>query len=314
MDYDKQIQKIVKLSLEKLSEDSSLVTRGLRDLSIWPKIEELFGRLKLAYENEQFDECIQIAEEILRTDSNHFFTLCYYGRSLYLIGRYEEALKILDQCLKEEQKYYFLWSFRGDVYYKLGRYQDAAENYDEAVKCELYKVWHTANEGNKDTGDGNYDVVQPEQLNTLDNYLYYLAEGEALDEIGYFRQAQFYLSTRAGVYNAYKENDIGVKRAVEALNKVLELNSSNWYAVNQLIEASEFLAEKIIGKNNREALTYVDDALRYASDNMRLVSMKAILLDTLGDNKQAVKLIDIAKGKDPDNPDLNFVYKKIHRE
>jgi len=34
MDKDKQIQKISKLSLEKLSEDSKVVKRGLRDLSI----------------------------------------------------------------------------------------------------------------------------------------------------------------------------------------------------------------------------------------------------------------------------------------
>jgi len=72
MNKDKQIQKVSKLSLEKLSEDSKLAKRGLRDLSIWPKIEELFSKLKSAFENRQINECIKIAEEILQTDSNHF--------------------------------------------------------------------------------------------------------------------------------------------------------------------------------------------------------------------------------------------------
>ena len=250
MDKDKQIQKIPKLSLEKLSEDSRLVKRGLRDLSIWPKIEELFAKLKSAYENEQIDECIKIAEEILQTDSHHFFTLCYYGRSLYLLGEYEEAVEVLDQCLEEEKGYYFLWSFRGDVLYKLAQYQEAAASYDEALKCELYRVWNMAHEKTTKSGSADSNITTPQQLNVLDNYLYYIEEDNTSDEIGYFRRAEFYLSTRAGIYNAYKENDVCIKRAIEALKKVIELNPKNWYALNQLIGALEFLAKKIVGENN----------------------------------------------------------------
>ena len=312
MDKDKQLQKVSKLSLEKLSEDSKLVKRGLRDLSIWPKIEELFSKLKIAYENGQIDECMKIAEEILQTDSNHFFTLCYYGRSLYLLGRYEEALKILDQCLEEEKEYYFLWSFRGDVLYKLGQYQEAATSYDEALKCELYRVWHIAHEETTKSRSTDRNITTPQQLNILDNYLYYIEEDKTSDEIGYFRRAEFYLSTRAGIYNAYKENDIGIKRAIEALKKVTALNPKNWYALNKLTEVLEFLAKKIVGENNHEALVYVDDALKYAPDNTNLISIKAILLDALGDKEQAIKLIGIAKEKDPANDDLDNVYQKIN--
>jgi len=125
MDNNKQIQKVSKLSLEKLSEDSKLVKRGLRDLSIWPKIEELFAKLKAAYENGQIDECMKIAEEILQTDSNHFFTLCYYGRCLYQKGEYEKSLEYLTRCLDEEENYFFLWKFRGDCYYKMKDYKKA---------------------------------------------------------------------------------------------------------------------------------------------------------------------------------------------
>jgi tetratricopeptide (TPR) repeat protein len=312
MDQNKSLQKIdPEKSLKKLSEDSSLAKRGLRDIGIWPKIEELFEKLKLQYEAEKYLDCVSTSEEILKTDSNHFFTLCYYGRSLFYLGRYDEAIKILEICLKEEKEYYFLWSFYGDVFYKLEQYPEAVKNYDEALKFELYKVWYIANEEDANSKNVNHNIKQPGQLNSLDNYLYYLNEEQVLDEIGYFRKAQFYLSTRAGIYNAYKENDIGTKRAIEALKKVVEFNSKNWYALNQLTEALEFLAKKIIGVNNQGALTYIEDALKYAPENMNLVSIKAILLDTLGDNEQAVRLIKIAKDKDPYNTDLDFVYKKI---
>ncbi len=282
-------------------------------MSIWPKIEELFEKLKSQYEAGKYQDCINTAEDILKTDSNHFFTLCYYGRSLFHLERYVEALKILELCFKEEKAYYFLWSFYGDIFYKLEEYSEAVKNYDEALKFELYKVWYTASEETKTSNGVDHNIKQPEQLSTLDNYLYYLNDDMVQDEIGYFRKAQFYLSTRAGIYNAYKDNDVGIKKAVEALKKVIELNSKNWYAINQLIEALEFLAKKLIGNNNQEALTYINDGLKYDPDNVNLISIKAILLNTLGDNEKAIKLIDIAKEKDPDNPDLDFVYKKIHR-
>lgn len=84
MDQSNSLQKIdPEKSLKKLSEDSSLAKRGLRDIGIWPKIEELFEKLKSQYGAEQYQDCTITAEEILKTNSNHFFTLCYYGRSIF---------------------------------------------------------------------------------------------------------------------------------------------------------------------------------------------------------------------------------------
>lgn len=136
MDKDKQIQKVSKLSLEKLSEDSKLVKRGLRDLSIWPKIEELFAKLKADYENGQIDECMKIAEEILQTDSNHFFTLCYYGKCLYQKDEYEKSAEYLTRCLNEEENYFFLWKFRGDCYYKIKDYEKAIMDYRKSLELD----------------------------------------------------------------------------------------------------------------------------------------------------------------------------------
>src|SRR3989338_1822752 len=143
MDKDKQIQKVSKLSLEKLSEDSKLVKRGLRDLSIWPKIEDIFNELKERYQAGLIDECIKLCLEILNTDPSHFFTLCYYGRCLYQKGEYEKSAEYLTQCLNEESDYFFLWKFRGDCYYKMkayekaiGDYQSAHDYIDQAIQIE----------------------------------------------------------------------------------------------------------------------------------------------------------------------------------
>lgn len=133
MDKDKQIQKVSKLSLEKLSEDSKLVKRGLRDLNVWPKIEDIFNELKEKYQAGLIDECIKLCLEVLNTDPNHFFTLCYYGRCLYQKGEYEKSAEYLTKCLDEENNYFFLWKFRGDCYYKMKAYEKAIEDYKKSL-------------------------------------------------------------------------------------------------------------------------------------------------------------------------------------
>ena len=136
MDKDKKIQKVQKLSLEKLSEDSKLVKRGLRDLNVWPKIEDIFNKLKEKYEAGLLDECIKLCLEVLNTDPNHFFTLCYYGRCLYQKGEYEKSAEYLTQCLNKEDNYFFLWKFRGDCYYKMKEYEKAIEDYKKSIALD----------------------------------------------------------------------------------------------------------------------------------------------------------------------------------
>ncbi|HBB56803.1 TPA: hypothetical protein DEW47_03020 [Patescibacteria group bacterium] len=311
---DKKIIKSPYYSLEKLSEDSSLVKRGLRDLSIWPKIEELFKKLKSQYEAEKYPDCIITAEEILKTDSNHFFTLCYFARSLYFVERYEEALKILERCLEDEKEYYFLWSFRGDVYYKMGKYLETINDYDEALRLELYEVWCQVTGDEKKAGFPQYS---PEYANAptkpkASSFWENEDDSGSQEEIFYFRKAQFYLSTRGAIYNEFKENDIGKKRAVEALKRVIDINPSNWFAVNQIVEALDFLAEKQRGVNNQEAFTYIDTALHYDPNNTNLLISKAILLYHLGEKERAVELISMVKEKYPDHDGVDFIYKKIN--
>lgn len=120
-------------SLEKLSEDSTLIKRGLRDLSLWPNIESLFNDLKHKYELKDIEGCITLAEEILSTDPDHFLTLCYYGRCLYERGDYNKSADILSRCLEEENQHFFLWKFRGDAYSKLKKYKMALTDYKQSL-------------------------------------------------------------------------------------------------------------------------------------------------------------------------------------
>lgn len=218
MDKDKQIQKVSKLSLEKLSEDSKLVKRGLRDLSIWPKIEELFAKLKLAYGNGQIDECVKIAEEILQTDSNHFFTLCYYGRCLYQKGEYEKSAEYLTRCLDEEENYFFIWKFRGDCYYKMKEYKKAIEDYKKSLGLDPT---------NAATID---DIAQCTFLlgdvGTAHDYIDQAIQIESESDMPMIRKAQFF------------EFQQRTAEALDQYKKTLENFPSSEYAQKKIAELS----------------------------------------------------------------------------
>ena len=219
MDKDKQIQKVSKLSLEKLSEDSKLVKRGLRDLSIWPKIEELFSKLKSAYENKKIEECIKIAEEILQTDSNHFFTLCYYGRCLYQKGEYEKSAEYLTRCLNEEENYFFLWKFRGDCYYKMKDYEKAIEDYKKSLELDST---------NAATVD---DIAQCFFLlgnfNAAHDYIDQAIRVENESDMPMIRKAQFFEAQQQQI------------KALEQYKKTLEYFPNSEYATRKIVELSK---------------------------------------------------------------------------
>jgi len=66
---DSNNKKIIKspyYSLVKLSEDSSLVKRGLRDLSVWPKIQTLLKEIEEQYFGKNYKRCVELCDEVLK--------------------------------------------------------------------------------------------------------------------------------------------------------------------------------------------------------------------------------------------------------
>ena len=294
MNQNRALQKIdPERSLKKLSEDSSLAKRGLRDIGIWPKIEDLFEKLKSQYEAKKYQDCVSIAEEILKTDSNHFFTLCYYGRSLFHLEKYEEALKVFNRCLEEEKEYFYLWSFRGDVYCKIQNYEEAISDYLKAIELD-------PNNGADYDGVAMCLFLNGEHERAHE-YIDRAIAIETTEDIPMIRKAQFFEFQKL------------IKEATEQYRKTLNNFPSSTYARKKVIELLEAQAKEKIGSDNQNALADINEALSCDPENADLLSIKAILLDALGDNEQAIEIINKIKKQDPDNPDLDFVYKKIHR-
>ncbi len=188
----------------------------------------------------------------------------------------------------------------------MGKYLEAVNDYEKSLKLELYEFWYRATGSERVASDPKRT---PDSTDSLDNHMAYFNDAEDVDEISLFRKALFYLSTN---FESYQKDDIGIKRAVESLKRVLKDNPNNWFARKQIIATLELLAKKIAGKDNKTALGYIDDALIYDPNSSQLMAMKAILHDGLGDKQNAIEWINKAKEKDPTNEDLNNVYQKIN--
>lgn len=102
---DSNNKKIIKspyYSLEKLSEDSSLVKRGLRDLSVWPKIQTLLKEIEEQYFGKNYKRCVELCDEVLKTKPLAILALCYKAFSFEQLANYEEALVWYDKALQTE--------------------------------------------------------------------------------------------------------------------------------------------------------------------------------------------------------------------
>jgi len=103
MDQNKSLQKIdPEKSLKKLSEDSSLAKRGLRDIGIWPKIQILLKEIEKNYFDKNYKRCIELCDEVLKTEPLALLPLCYKAFSFEQLANYEEALIWYDKALQTE--------------------------------------------------------------------------------------------------------------------------------------------------------------------------------------------------------------------
>ena len=125
MDKNKQIQKVDKFSLKKLSEDSALAKRGLRDLGIWPKIQTLLKEIEKQYFAHNYQKCINLCDEVLASEPLHFPPLYYKACSLVRLEKYAEALAWLNKALEVEPDFEIALSNKGFCLLQLKKYDEA---------------------------------------------------------------------------------------------------------------------------------------------------------------------------------------------
>ena len=95
MDKNKQIQKIEKLSIEKLSKDSSLAKRGLHDLGIWSSVKVLLEEIAKNYTEQKYIESLILCEELLQIEPSSYSGLTFKGLCLVRLQNFKEAISAI---------------------------------------------------------------------------------------------------------------------------------------------------------------------------------------------------------------------------
>lgn len=90
MNQNNSLKKINSKNTTTLASKSNLLQRGLQDTKSLSTIIDLYQELESKIDSKMYQECIIIAEEILKINPNHLFTLWYYNVALCDIGKNEE--------------------------------------------------------------------------------------------------------------------------------------------------------------------------------------------------------------------------------
>ena len=101
-DKNKKIIKSPFYSLEKLSEDSSIAKRGLRDLGIWPQMQILLKEIEKQYFEHNYQKCIDLCDEALASEPLLSVPLRFKALCLAWLDKYEEAIIWFDKALQTE--------------------------------------------------------------------------------------------------------------------------------------------------------------------------------------------------------------------
>lgn len=153
-----------------LSSKSKLLQRGLQDTKALSAIKDLYQELESKIDSQMYQECIIIAEEILKINPNHLFTLWYYNLALCNIAmnkasdweseelaleakilhkrskiygiinnelnikQYQISQRIFDNCLNDISDILFLYNPYSDIYNLRGSIYFKMHKYKEAIE------------------------------------------------------------------------------------------------------------------------------------------------------------------------------------
>lgn len=98
------------------------------------KLKKLMDEVEELYNNNKFQESVEIYEQILAKKDNYFLGWYHYGYSLLQLGQYDQALNSLDKALKIQEENAELWYFKGKTLENLGNFEEALISYEEAIK------------------------------------------------------------------------------------------------------------------------------------------------------------------------------------
>jgi eukaryotic-like serine/threonine-protein kinase len=135
-DYDELIEELSRI-YKRIKTDSVKTSQDFREIVLVPEHSPLAlmsNRACSLAEMGNYEEAIDIFDQILKRDPNNKLTLCNKASALYQLDRNDEAITIYKKALEIDESDPETWAMLGVVFRNCARYDDAFVCCDNAIR------------------------------------------------------------------------------------------------------------------------------------------------------------------------------------
>lgn len=255
--------------------------------------------LNLAFQYQQsgnYNEAINVYENIIRIKHDHFYALHYLGVSYLQLGNFDEAIKYIKKALHFNP-------YDSNMHYNLGIAYQSKKLFDEALRA-----YHKSIELNPNNADAYVNIgiifkenerieeailyyrkalhLNPEHLAALYNLGYALQIQRQFDEAIACFQKTLQINPRliAAYQNLgciYQEKGL-LEKAIDCFQSILQINSSfldAYIALGMLFHAKGLLDD---------ASSYFRKAIKLKADSANAYYGLGIILNQMGKTDEAL--------------------------
>ncbi len=99
-------------------------------------MEDLQAEYRTAYQNGEYEKCLELTNVVLTDDPINFDALAQKGATLMRLNRNKDAIEVFSESIKVNNTAYHVWVFRGDCHYALADYEKAFSDYWVSLQLE----------------------------------------------------------------------------------------------------------------------------------------------------------------------------------
>lgn len=213
------------------------------------------------YEDEKYQECIVLCEEVLKTCFNKT-AKDFLAASLRKLGHYLEAIDIYNELIASDlfdQTTDYIFSnlvFRGDCYYELAKYQLALDDYNKALEIDpkAGSTWQRVAEaysmmGNFDEADINIDRAIELSGKIIDTWglkaIFYKLQGRTVEAFNLFSE----------IRKVYPNNDLMRNQQFEIIMNTFKKSLPD-YQIKNRFQAGDHVFYLVTLKNEDGKMLY----------------------------------------------------------
>lgn len=127
-------------TLKQLQTHNDIALRGLRDLGILPKVSELLTQIERSFYQAKYRKCIELCEEVLATEKDHFLSIVYRALSREYLQEYKSALSDFEYLTNREKNIAEFQAHKGICLLMLGKERESITAFNTALDIDPQNI------------------------------------------------------------------------------------------------------------------------------------------------------------------------------